>query len=382
MYVKSGDRYVHIKRGSDMSLPGKKIRVLVVDDSAFMRRAISEMLKSDPGIEVIDTGRNGKDAVEKAKKLKPDVITLDIEMPEMDGLTALRKIMQECPTPVIMCSSLTIEGSHAAIKALSLGAIDLVAKDSAKISIKILDLENDLCEKVKIAAKSKLKLSKPSFTQSRKPGHSDSKDVAFKVDPEKVRLVVVGSSTGGPPVVEQLLMSLPADFCVPIVVAQHMPKLFTESLAKRLDNRCAISVFHGEKGMRLLPGAAYILPGENHGRIVRAIGNGMALDIGTQPETELYRPSANELMRTAAKVCGAQCLGIMLTGMGDDGVKGARVLVDAGGLMIAQSEESCVVYGMPKAVTEAGLASACLAPAQIAKALRSMVMKSGGRLSA
>jgi len=340
------------------------MRVLVVDDSAFMRRAITNMLESDSSIEVVDTARNGREGVEKVKSLKPDVITLDIEMPDMDGLTALRHIMSECPTPVVMCSSLTSEGSHATLRALHLGAIDFVSKDASQVSLKIMDLQDDLIAKVKTAARSRIRKARKS---SVTPAVVDQVPT---LDPRRIDLVVIGSSTGGPPVVESLLKSVPADFCAPIVIAQHMPVLFTKSLAERLDERCAVSVFHAENRMMLVPGSAYILPGGQHGRVVRRLDRKLSLNVSEKPVEAVYKPSVNELMRSAAECCKDRALGIMLTGMGDDGCVGAERLVSAGGTLIAQNEETCVVYGMPKAVTQAGYASANLSPQRMALLLR------------
>ncbi|MFW5652703.1 MAG: protein-glutamate methylesterase/protein-glutamine glutaminase [Planctomycetota bacterium] len=357
------------------------MRVLVVDDSAFMRRAISRMLDNADGIEVVGLAKNGREAIEMAKKLRPEVITLDVEMPEMDGLTALRRIMSECPTPVVMCSSLTTAGSRAALQALKLGAVDVVAKDSSQISLKIMDLENDLVAKVRIAAKSRIRV-KGRMTRpgGGAPGGSrgaggvvESKPAPTRLPsfhPSRVGLVVIGSSTGGPPVVESILSALPGDFCAPVVVAQHMPRLFTESLASRLDERCRVTVVHAESGMRLENSHVYILPGGLHGRVMRGVGGRLVFDISEKPTDAIYKPSVNELMASAGKAVGKRALGVMLTGMGEDGLKGAHELVRLGGTLLAQNEETCVVYGMPKAVTQAGLVEASLAPGQLAQVLR------------
>lgn len=354
------------------------MRVLVVDDSAFMRRAIGKMLDSAEGIEVVGLARNGREGLEMAIKLRPDVITLDVEMPEMDGLTALRRIMADCPTPVVMCSSLTTAGSRAALQALKLGAVDVVAKDSSQVSLKIMDLENDLVTKVRVAAKSRIRV-RGRMTGPGQPGAAgragaiEAKPAPVRLPvlkPAQVGLVVIGSSTGGPPVVEAILASLPGDFCAPVVVAQHMPRLFTESLATRLDERCKMRVLHAESGMRLETATAYILPGGLHGRVVRGVGNRLVFDISEKPTDAIYRPSVNELMGSAGRAMGDRAVGVMLTGMGEDGLNGARDLVRLGGTLIAQNEETCVVYGMPKAVTQAGLVEASLAPGQIAQVLR------------
>lgn len=340
------------------------MRVLVVDDSAFMRRSLSALIEADPDLEVVDTAHNGRVALEKTKRLKPDVITLDIEMPVMDGLTALRRIMSECPTPVVMCSSLTTEGSHAALRALKLGAVDVIAKDASHISLKVRDMQNDLVTKVKIAGRSRI------LGRQARRGTARVEERIPCLHPCHIDIIVIGSSTGGPPVVETILSSFPANLSMPVIVAQHMPVLFTKSLAERLNDCCAIEVLHGADGMVVGAGKGYILPGELHGRVHRAPGQRLRLEISSNPKEALFRPSVNELMDSAAKACAERTLGIMLTGMGDDGVHGARSLVRAGGKLLAQSEETCVVYGMPKAVTQEGLAMASLSPQHIVQSLR------------
>lgn len=333
------------------------IRVLVVDDSALMRKMISQMIASDPGLRVVDTARNGADGVDKAKLLRPDVVTLDIEMPVMDGLAALRKIRAECPPPppaVLMCSSLTSQGSHEALTALRLGAADVIAKEPDAISGPA-GMREELVAKIRaIAGTSRRRLTaKPAPAGKAPPPLSPG-----------TRLIVIGSSTGGPPVLEHILTRLPADLPVPVVVAQHMPPLFTRSLAQRLDSLCAMTVVHGEDRQPLHAGTVYILPGGQHGRVLKA-GSGLRLEVNFEPAAALYKPSVNELFRSAGEAVGDRAAGVMLTGMGDDGAVGAEALHAAGGLIVAQSAETCVVYGMPKAVAERGLAAASCIPEAI-----------------
>ncbi len=354
------------------------MRILVVDDSAFMRKAISLMLSSEPGFEVVGTAFNGADGVEKAKALKPDVITLDIEMPVMDGLAALKKIRQECFNPrpaVLMCSTLTSAGSHEALKALQWGAADVIAKDPAAFGAGLDGVKAELIAKVRAVGDKSRKAPAP-----RPASAPASPPRGFSLSGRTFDLVVIGSSTGGPPVLEQLLLGLPADFPCPIVIAQHMPRMFTKSMSERLDEMSAISVHHGEDAMPLRNGTAYMIPGGTHGRIRRSVSGGarFTLEVGDEPKSALYRPSANELFRSAGETAGARCLGVMLTGMGDDGVVGAKTLHVSGGLILAQDAESCVVYGMPKAVADAGLAAASLPPVEILKALAELAPKSGG----
>lgn len=355
-----------------------------------MRKAITEMIESDPALKVIGTARDGEDAIEKVKSLKPDFVTLDIEMPKMDGIEALRVIMRECPTKVLMCSSLTTEGSREAFRAMKIGASDFIAKDASNVSFTIKDMQNDLVAKIKaisgvdtsglnalsgrkITAKpvprsSPAPASKPAAPKPSTPGAHASRRIPY-YKPGQFDLLVIGSSTGGPPVLETLLGQLPVDITAPIVIAQHMPKLFTKSMAERLDSLSPLTVVQGESGMPLFSGTVYIGEGGQHIRILKSSAGRMALEISEDPAEALYKPSVNELFASAAKAVGNKCLGVMCTGMGDDGVIGAKPLKGAGGKLLAQNEATCVVYGMPKAVVDAGLADAALAPDQIAQAL-------------
>ena len=342
------------------------MRVLVVDDSGFMRRAISQILASEPGIEVLDTARNGAEAIQKIKALKPDVVTLDIEMPQMDGLAALQAIMKECPTPVVMCSSLTTEGSAAALKALKLGAVDCIAKDHSTVSFKMDEMRADLIAKVKAAA------------EARIPGRSrDARSTASPEDPlpalspARVGLVVIGSSTGGPPVLETIIQALPRDLRTPVVIAQHMPLLFTKLFAKHLADTSAVHVVHAENGMPLREGTVHLLPGGTHGR-VRSRAGRLHVETGDDPPGYFFKPSVDELMLSSADAAGDRTLGVMLTGIGNDGLKGARQIVARGGKLVTQAEATCVVYGMPKVVVDAGLSSARLTPERIAALLRTL----------
>ncbi|MCC6677822.1 MAG: chemotaxis response regulator protein-glutamate methylesterase [Phycisphaerales bacterium] len=322
-----------------------------------MRKMISQMITSDPGLRVVDTARNGADGVEKAKLLRPDVVTLDIEMPVMDGLTALRKIRAECPAPppaVLMCSSLTSQGSHEALTAMRLGAADVIAKEPDAIGGSA-GMRNELVGKIRAIAGTARRRPAAKATPAGK---------APPPLPPGTRLIAVGSSTGGPPVLEHILTRLPADLPAPVVVAQHMPPLFTRSLAQRLDSLCAMTVVHGEDRQPLHPGTVYILPGGQHGRVVRA-GAALRLEVNGEPAAALYKPSVNELFRSAGESLGNRAAGVMLTGMGDDGAAGAETLHAAGGLIVAQSAETCVVYGMPRAVVERGVAAASCAPEAI-----------------
>lgn len=342
------------------------MRVLVCDDSAVMRKAISQIIASDPKFTVVDTAKNGREAVEKAAALKPDLITMDIEMPELDGLTALSRIMAQCPTRVLMVSSLTKDGSRSALAALRLGAMDFVAKDQSQMTLSVESLREQILTKIRALAGERAPRAL-AITGGALPA---DKLPSFK--PGMFDAVLIGSSTGGPPALEQLLTKLPADLSCPVIIAQHMPELFTRSMAERLDQQCSVTVVHGENRMPLLRGTVYICPGGQHARVRRASPGRYELEISPEPRAALYKPCVNELFSSGAKVLRERCLGIILTGMGDDGLLGAKELVAAGGKMLAQNAESCVVYGMPKGVTQQGLAEATLTPGQIGQCLVSL----------
>jgi len=341
-------------------------RVLIVDDSAVMRRAITRILEADPAVEVVGTARDGADGLAKAKTLAPDVITLDIEMPVMDGLTALRRIRAECDEPkpvVLMCSSLTTEGSEAALRALRLGAADVITKDPQQLSA---DPNSP--------ASRRLRMKIHALAQSRHRRLAPARPPTPGARPDRLLrgafdAIVIGSSTGGPPVLETVLRGAPADLPCPIVVAQHMPELFTKSLAARLDQHCAITVVHADRAVPLAPGTAYIVRGGTHGRIVRAFGNRVLLKLTDEPREALFRPSVDTLIASAAECYGKRCLAIVLTGMGEDGTLGARRLADRGGTVINQDEPSCVVYGMPRAVADSGCSTGAYTPDEIAALL-------------
>ncbi len=343
-----------------MSSEPQPIRVVVVDDSAFMRRAIRTMIDAAEDMTVVATAHNGVEAIEQINKFKPDAVTLDIEMPQMDGLTALRHIKRHSDTAVLMVSSLTVAGSAAALSALRMGADDFIAKDNSQISLSVVNIQSDLQAKLRaIARKPRGHLAKMQAAAS--PVHPHSVELTAK----DVDAVVIGASTGGPPVLEKLIESLPAELAVPIVIAQHMPRLFTAAMSERMNGMCEVTVAHGENGLPLEPGRVYVAPGELHTRLRPATGRRYRMEVSPYPHEALYRPSVNELFASAAKCCGKRCLAIVLTGMGDDGLIGGRTLHEAGATIVAQDCHTCVVYGMPKAVTEAGLIQASMTPTQI-----------------
>ena len=328
------------------------INVVVVDDSAFMRKAISTMLEKDSGIKVVATARDGEEGLKMIRTHNPDVVTLDIEMPKMDGLTALRHIMMEMPRPVIMVSSLTTEGAESTLKALDLGAVDFIPKQLAKVSLDIVKIETDLISKVKIVARRKMRPVPRMRPAARRAPVAAPKP---RIGRPKRDVVMIGVSTGGPPAVQKILSSLPKDFPAGIVIAQHMPKAFTGPFANRLNSVSQISVKEAETGDRLLPGHAYVAPGGSHLMIDQKISR-IELIVTPEPKEALYKPSANVLATSVANGVGRRALGVILTGMGNDGRDGIRDLKSKGGRAIAQSDSSCVVYGMPKAIVDDGLA--------------------------
>lgn len=354
------------------------MRVLIVDDSAFMRRTLAQLLASDPGIEVVDTARNGEEGLEKTKRLKPDLVTLDIEMPVMDGLTALRRIKSECsPAPaVIICSSLTAQGSGEALRAMRLGASDVLVKDINASGLAAV--RDDLVARVRaIVGKQQARAGAPKPTP-RTPASSTR-----LLNDRPIELLVIGSSTGGPPVLEKIVTALPKSLRVPVVIAQHMPALFTQSLAARLGESAGVPVRHATDQHTLVPGEVYVIQGGKHGQVSRHAG-GFRLSVSDQPQGLLYKPSVDELFASAASAAGSKALAVILTGMGEDGVLGARRLHAAGAPILAQDEGSCVVYGMPRAVAEAGLALASLSPDELLVVLASALSagRTGGAAAA
>lgn len=337
------------------------IKVLVVDDSAFMRKAISTMLQKDPQITVIATGRNGQEGLDLIRLHNPDVVTMDIEMPVMDGLTALRHVMMENPRPVIMISSLTTEGAESTLKALELGAVDFIPKQLSKVSLEIIKIEQSLIAKVKAVARRRLILSRLPRAQVATSQTSARGSLVEKpLNTRQIRDVVcIGVSTGGPPAVQKILSTLPKDFPAPILIAQHMPQAFTGPFAKRLDAVSQLNVKEAENGDKIKNGCVYIAPGGKHIKLKQRVTH-VEIEVSPEPLDALYKPSANVLMSSLAEAVGQRGLGVILTGMGNDGMEGVRALKAKGGRAIAQNDETCVVYGMPKAIVDAGLADAVI----------------------
>lgn len=326
------------------------IRVLVVDDSAFVRQALSRMLGAAPDIEVAGMAVDGQDAIEKVRTLHPDVVTMDVKMPRMDGLEALRHIMAESPLPVILLSSLAGEGAEVTLRALDLGAMDFVDKSSVKGNMNLLGLAEELCTKVRAVAGAPVGLR----TLAREAEAPLAVPPATVVQPARAEVVVIGTSTGGPPALQVIIPRLPREMASAVLIVQHMPPGFTRSLADRLDARSPLPVREAEEGEPVIAGAVLIAPAGQHMK-VRRRGGTVRIHLDDEPRSALHRPSADVLMASAAKVYESRVLGVVLTGMGSDGVEGLRAIREAGGQTFAESEETCVIYGMPKAAMEAGV---------------------------
>lgn len=353
------------------------VKVLVVDDSGFFRRRVSEILSADPTIQVVGTATNGKEAIDQALSLKPDVITMDYEMPMMDGITAVRHIMQRCPTPVLMFSSLTHEGARVTLDALDAGAVDYLPKNFEDISRNPEKVKQLLCEKVHTISRSNRRFSsfatpapapapsaQPSVSSMASPGLSRPAPAsaparaAAPSSPapkrKSYKLLAIGTSTGGPVALQRVLTQLPANFPAPIVLIQHMPAAFTKAFAERLDKLCKISVKEAEDGDVLRPGLALLAPGGKQ-MMVDARGT---VKILPGDERLNYKPCVDITFGSAAKSYGDKVLAVVLTGMGADGREGARLLKQGGSQVWAQDEASCVIYGMPMAIVKANLADA------------------------
>jgi two-component system chemotaxis response regulator CheB len=333
----------------------KKYGVLIVDDSAFMRRAIGHLIEQDPMFYVVGIARNGLDALEKLQRLAPDVITMDVEMPEMDGIEALEKVMQICPTPVVMLSNQTGEGTQSTIRALELGAIDFFLKEDLITDTPDAHVVADFHARMKIAASAHIT---SSIWDAGHDVEGVSRSSDYKAgDCPAYDLLVIGCSTGGPSALQTLLPRFPQDYPACIVVVQHMPPGFTGPLADRFNSICQLRVKEAENGDELLPGTIYIAPSGFQTTARRRTDGKVELLVSGEPEM-LYKPSVDVTLKSMAPLYREKLLSVILTGMGNDGMEGCRLVKEHGGTVLAEAEESCVVYGMPKAVFNAGLADA------------------------
>jgi two-component system chemotaxis response regulator CheB len=326
-----------------------KVRVLVVDDSALMRKLIPQILERDDSIEVVGTAMDGSFGLKKIDELKPQVVTLDLEMPGMNGIDMLKQTMRKLyPVPVIVVSSHSTDGASITLKALGLGAFDFVAKPK-DVSTRMPEIAAELIAKIKAAASSKTPPIKPLATNLQYGKAPISSDQA------PTKIVTIGVSTGGPHALQYVFSQLPADFAGTILVVQHMPENFTDMFARRLDETCALRVKEAQSGDLLMRGRVLICPGSRHLKVKRLPLGNVAL-LSDEPRIRGHRPSADVLFRSAAEEFGGQNVSVIMTGMGDDGAEGLGTVKAAGGMTIAQSEDSCVVYGMPKAAIERGYA--------------------------
>ena len=331
----------------------RKIKVLVVDDSAFMRKALKRMLASDPVIQVVGDAKDGEGAIQEVIHLKPDVVTLDVKMFGMDGLEALKRIMEERPTPVLMVSSLTSEGGKVTLEALEAGAVDFIDKSSCYTNMDILNIADTLIEKVKVIAGVDVKkLVKPEATP-KKPKPIAAPLPLTTLDGIPTHLVTIGSSTGGPTSLERVLNSLPDNYPGALLVVQHMPQGFTGPLADRLNQQCPMTIREANEDDLILPGHVYIAPAGYHLKIRRSV-NQYRVVLSKNPKDTPHCPSVDVMMESVAKVWPGRMLGVIMTGMGSDGTRGARLFKYRGAEVIAQNEQTCVVYGMPRSAHLAG----------------------------
>ncbi len=335
-----------------MAFEKKPIRVLIVDDSAFMRRVVKEMLESDSGIEVIGAAKNGQEGVEMTLELDPDVVTMDIEMPIMNGLEAIDAIMARSPRPILVLSSITSEGAEVTLEALDKGAADYVEKTIARSVLDVLQVKKDLVDKVKAVSRKRRIIAasakKTAVPFIRKAVHTTKDHITD--------LVVIGTSTGGPRAVQQVLPGIPKDVDAAFVIAVHMPAAFTKAFADRMNVHCALPVKEAEDGEPIRTGRVLVAPGGVQTLIERSSAAGARIHITKEPAGSIYKPCIDLTIGSAAKAYGSRVMGVILTGMGHDGKEGIAAVKKCGGWALAQDEASCTVYGMPKAVVDAGLA--------------------------
>ncbi len=329
----------------------ERIRVLVVDDSALMRKLIPAILAREPAIEVVGTAMDGAFALKKIEELQPDVVTLDLDMPRMDGMETLRLIMRNAPLPVILFSTHSKEGGYATLKALALGAVDFLAKPKDAAAGHLEQIADQLITKIKVAKRA-VGRKLPAAVLEEKP--APKKGTRAALPPR--RIIAIGISTGGPNALQFVLSQIPAEFQSTIIVVQHMPEGFTEMFAKRLDECCALEVQEARSGDLLLAGRVLICPGNRH-IMVRRMPRGDMAVLSDGPPVNGHRPSADVLFHSVSQEFGLTAVGVLMTGMGDDGAEGLGAIKAAGGMTVAQSEDTCVVSGMPRAAIIKGYAN-------------------------
>jgi two-component system, chemotaxis family, protein-glutamate methylesterase/glutaminase len=345
------------------------LRVVVIDDSAYVRKVVREILSRSPFVEVVGTARDGREALDVVERLEPDVVTCDLIMPELDGVGFVREQMQRRPVPIIIMS-IANETAEAALTALDAGAIDFVQKPTALASEKIFEVSSELIDKVKAAGN--ITLNKlPAVT----PPATPAKRVATPsiAGSHSVDLVAIGISTGGPQALKRLIPELPEDFPVPVVMVMHMPVGYTEMYAAKLNELSQLQVSEAAEGDEVKAGRVFLAPAGRHLKFVRDASGRVLVHIDAKPFDSLHRPSVDVLFQSAAEVYGNRVLGVVMTGMGSDGKRGAAWIKSQGGLIFTEAESSCVVYGMPSVVVEAGLSDKSVSLADMASAIREVV---------
>jgi two-component system chemotaxis response regulator CheB len=353
-----------------------KTRVLIVDDSALIRSLMTEIISSQADMEVVGVAPDPIVARELIKKTNPDVLTLDVEMPKMDGLEFLEKLMRLRPMPVLMVSSLTEKGSEITMRALELGAVDFVTKPKISIQSGMMEYAEMIAEKIRIVARARVKTRAQVLADANKPGAVAAPSLRSPLISSE-KLIIVGASTGGTEAIKTFLMGMPAD-CPGILITQHMPEGFTKSFAKRLDGLCQISVREAEGGERVLPGHAYIAPGHSHLLLARSGANYMT-QLNQEAPVNRHRPSVDVLFRSAAQYAGKNAVGVILTGMGKDGAAGMLEMKQNGSYNFAQDEASCVVFGMPREAIAVGAADEVAPLGELSGKVLNFLTTQGGR---
>jgi two-component system chemotaxis response regulator CheB len=354
----------------------RRIRVLIVDDSALVRSLLSDILSADPGIEVVGVAGDAHVAREKIKQLNPDVLTLDVEMPKMDGITFLKNLMRLRPMPVIMVSSLTERGADVTLDALALGAVDYLSKPKIDLAATLKDYGEELIEKIRIASQASVRALDPRRAAmiSARPSHNTDAVLAKAPPPKQLRttdrIIAIGASTGGTEAIKEVLMRLPPD-TPGVVIAQHIPKAFSGPFAKRMNDCCHVTVYEAEDGQQVLAGHAYIAPGDQHLMVVRD-GTRYVCRLDDGVPVNRHKPSVDVLFRSVAQNAGRNAIGVLLTGMGKDGARGMKEMLDAGSHTIAQDEATSVVWGMPGEAVSLGAAQHVLALETVANKILSL----------
>ena len=351
------------------------VRVLVVDDSAFMRKSLTTMLEEGKQIQVVGVARNGEEAVQQVQQLKPDVVTMDVEMPGMTGLQALQQIMTKNPVPVIMVSSVTVEGAQETLQALEWGAVDFIPKQLDGVASKIAEIQKILVPKVLAARYAGSKLKRLTVTGAPKLSMPVAKALSSRsVSVTRgTKLIASGCSTGGPQALFEIIPTIPADCPAGIVIVQHMPSSFTKPFAERLNNLCALEVREAVDGDEVKPGRVLVAPGGMQFRVVKKTITTSVVKLAPNYEKHAHAPSVDIMLQSVAALFGERSIGVILTGMGHDGLDGMKAIKAVGGRTVAQDEASSVVYGMPKAVVEAGCAEKVVSLSKVIGEIMNMV---------